>query len=38
MVTEPHKEREVQQVVEGAVRDAAERLPQRDGVVCALAG
>lgn len=38
MLTEPHKEREVQQVVEGAVRDAAERLPQRDGVACALAG
>jgi len=38
MLTEPHKEREVQQVVEGAVRDAAERLPQRDDVVCALAG
>jgi DNA-binding NtrC family response regulator len=38
MLTEPHKEREVQQVVEGAVREAAARLPQREDAACALAG
>jgi DNA-binding NtrC family response regulator len=37
MLTEPHKECKVQQIVEGAVREAEARLPQRDDVACAVA-